>query len=293
MMYQISRIKSSLLRIGATNITQSGDELRMCCPIHSEKNPSFSVNWKTLKYFDFHDSTGGHLFDLIAKQEGCSREEVKERLLLPPSFQLNLESLEKNRKRVDKSRVKTFKKFFDSLETDFTTPFRFISLKVLKDYQVKYSSLLKRIVIPIRDQKGNTCQYELRDIKKRLKKKVLYLQGVPVHDYLFNLYRAKKNKAVTLVEGTMDALSLISRGFNTVSSFGSYVSAAQKHLLVRYFNKIYVAFDPDKAGIEATKKVVEALKNFVDIINVKLPRDPDETKKQELIKCFKRQKDEF
>jgi len=282
-------VKSILTKLGIEKVKESGDELRMLCPFHLEKRPSFSLNWKTLKFFDFHNHKGGTIYDLIAFKLGCSKEEAKDQFnkTLPL---LILENKKTSDIKQRKKSLKNFIRFYNTLDYNNKTinvlRKRFISKEVIEDYKIKYSPLMKRIVIPITDEKNKIAQFELRDVEKGSKKKVLYLPNISVHTMLFNLYRAKKYDSVILTEGALDCLSLVSRSFNSVASFGTYLSLEQKKLLLKHFRKVFLAFDPDEAGRNATKESFYSLKTFLKVVPLQLTCDPDELRKKEIIQLL-------
>jgi len=55
-----------------------GDELLCCCPLHDDKNPSFSINLKTGKYICFAGCGAGDFIDLISKLENVGRASAED-----------------------------------------------------------------------------------------------------------------------------------------------------------------------------------------------------------------------
>lgn len=90
---------------------------------------------------------------------------------------------------------------------------------------------------------------------------------------------AKERKAI-IVEGQIDTLRLIQVGFNcTVAGQGTAFGEGHvKELLQLGLNEVYLAFDADKAGNEATMKVGHLFqKEGIDVKIIELPQgeDPD------------------
>ncbi|HLC99850.1 MAG TPA: toprim domain-containing protein, partial [Patescibacteria group bacterium] len=83
-----------------------------------------------------------------------------------------------------------------------------------------------------------------------------------------------------IVEGNMDVVGLHQAGFlNAVCSGGTALTAEQFTLMSRYAPKWMFAFDPDAAGVEATKRAFrDALKTDLEVYALVLPqgKDPDE-----------------
>lgn len=83
-------------------------------------------------------------------------------------------------------------------------------------------------------------------------------------EILFGLYQAKeaikKNGSAIIVEGYIDALSMVQSGFeNTVAPMGTALTLSQIRLLSRFCEKIIILMDGDDAGKRASLKCVEAI----------------------------------
>jgi DNA primase len=78
---------------------------------------------------------------------------------------------------------------------------------------------------------------------------------------------------VIAVEGQIDALSVRADGLATVGCLGGVKT---KHLQkLRRVRRVYACFDPDRAGVESTLKLCEALGNAVRVITLPDGRDPN------------------
>lgn len=146
----------------------------------------------------------------------------------------------------------------------------------------------ERITFPICDAGGAPIGFSARLFKKEtFGGKYVNTPETPLFKkskVLFGLHHsrrriAKEQKAL-IVEGQIDALRLIQKGFNfTVASQGTAFGEGHvKELLNLGLKKAYLAFDSDPAGLEATLKVGEMLvRNSVDVHVVALPQgsDPD------------------
>ena len=151
-----------------------------------------------------------------------------------------------------------------------------------------YDTFINRIMIPIENLKGeivgftgrifngedNTAKYLNTKETEIFKKSSL----------LFNYYNAKnfirENHLVIVVEGNMDAIKLSAKGFkNVVALMGVALSNEQIDILKRLKVPVVLMLDNDNAGLEATVKNGEVLKqNGVDVQVVRLSgaKDPDE-----------------
>ncbi len=102
-----------------------------------------------------------------------------------------------------------------------------------------------------------------------------FQREVPRKAILFNLHRVKaaQHDTVVLVEGVFDAAAVHQLGMpNVVASLSCQVSANQRALLSR-FRRVFVLFDADAAGAEATRALEEEL--GPSAVRVALPKaDP-------------------
>ena len=103
--------------------------------------------------------------------------------------------------------------------------------------------------------------------------------------------RMTKERQAIIVEGQIDALRLIQSGFNiTVASQGTAFGEGHvKELANLGVNLIYIAFDSDEAGYEATCKVGHLIqKEGIDVRVIQLPagNDPDQFIKEEGPEAF-------
>lgn len=164
----------------------------------------------------------------------------------------------------------------------------------IEKYDYPYDYFKDRIIFPIFNLVGKVVGFGSRTIPS---KKVFY-QNVsepptyinspetPVFhkgNVLYGLYQSKefiaKEKSVCVVEGYMDVLILFQEGINTVvAPLGTALSEQQAKILKRFCEKIYLLFDPDDAGVEATisaAKSVFSAGGYPQVIQIE-QKDPDE-----------------
>jgi DNA primase len=162
--------------------------------------------------------------------------------------------------------------------------------------EMKEAGLVSRS-IPPRDNFSNRLIFPIRDLFEHLvgfggrtigKEEPKYLNSPDSsvfkkgeNLYAFQLAKqgiAKKN-FVLLVEGYLDAIMLHQFGFeNTAASLGTSLTIQQAKLLGRYVEKVIVAYDGDKAGLEAMKRAMIILQQAnLDFFLLILPEgdDPD------------------
>jgi len=86
---------------------------------------------------------------------------------------------------------------------------------------------------------------------------------------IYGIFEAKSHivekDCALIVEGYMDAISLYDRGFkNVVASLGTALTSEQIKLISRFTKNIILVFDGDAAGISASIKGIDRLKEYND-----------------------------
>ncbi|MBR6654138.1 MAG: DNA primase [Oscillospiraceae bacterium] len=91
--------------------------------------------------------------------------------------------------------------------------------------------------------------------------------------YGINLAKNTKRGNFILCEGNIDVVTLHQAGFdNAVASMGTSLTTDQTRLISRYAKEIIICYDNDPAGIKATDRALEILKNSEFSVKVlKLP----------------------
>ncbi len=82
--------------------------------------------------------------------------------------------------------------------------------------------------------------------------------GLPSPKPLFGLEAMRGSPSVVVCEGLFDFLVLRTWGYPAVALMGTHASAAVLEQL-RAFQRVYVALDQDDAGIEATRRLEQAI----------------------------------
>ena len=79
----------------------------------------------------------------------------------------------------------------------------------------------------------------------------------------------KKHKFVIIVEGYFDVIAFNKLGFSNVASpSGTALTIQQLNQISKYTDEIYLCFDNDQAGVEATKRIVEIKNNISKDLNI-------------------------
>ncbi len=150
-----------------------------------------------------------------------------------------------------------------------------------------YDRLRGRVIIPIADILGRVVAFGGRILNPDNTPKYLNTPETEIFSkgrLLFGLDKA--NRAISaancaiVVEGYMDAISLVSAGIeNVVATLGTAFTAEHAKLLTRYARRVIFCYDSDEAGQRATIRALPILQNAgaeIFVIVVPEGKDPDE-----------------
>ncbi len=334
------RQQSDILRVISdyVSLKKRGTNHWACCPFHSEKSPSFSVNGAKQFFKCFGCGKAGDVFTFVMEIEGSPFPEavatVAAKMGIPvPEFDGSREQGEADRRRTDLLQLnKWATEFFEQnltgtvegrrgldyllrrgLTEETRNHFRIgyapNSWEALGNHlrrmgaarhQIESSGLVtlrengsgfydrfrSRLIFPITDAQGRIIAFGGRIIGEGEPK---YLNSPETAIYtkgqnLFGLYQAREamrqSGYAVLVEGYLDFLVPFQAGVrNIVATLGTALTEHQVRLLGRYVRQIIVNFDPDSAGVAATRRSLEVLlaNGFkVNVLTLPENLDPDE-----------------
>lgn len=182
---------------------------------------------------------------------------------------------------------KIFKKTIESQKLRYVKDYRRVSdemkaafsMEELKEYGFFNDNHHLRffkheLILPYLDEQGYPVYFQARSIDPETSPKELNLKGpitLPYNRPLLNLMPG----VIYLCEGVIDTLTLIDKGFQAVGVPG--VKAFREEWIDLFKNKkVYIAFDNDAPGQEATSKVKEMLKSHgIFANNIQLPEGMD------------------
>jgi len=257
----------------------SGDELRCCCPLHSDLTPSFSINLETGKYMCFAGCGGGDFIDLISRIEEISRESAREFLYQIEDKEISLNILKNKLENIFKEEKKekntildeSVIKNFNYENIDYMTK-RGFSLKTIREFEI--GLYRQGVTIPIRDENNNLVAVLVRPTTNEYFLK--YFPIIPKIGYkksliLFGLNKiGKEEKEVIIVEGHFDVLKAFQCGFaNTVAIQGTNLSEYHMRLIFNRFDKVTLALDNDGPGKKAQKTAINKLRNKLTLFKFK------------------------
>jgi len=159
-----------------------------------------------------------------------------------------------------------------------------------------YDRFRGRIIFPIFSETGKILAFGGRTIYDS-PSKYINSPDSPLYKKnrnLYGLYQTKQfireKKAVVLVEGNIDLISLFQHGIkNVVASLGTALGEQQVYLLKRFAENITLFYDSDRAGITAairgTEKMLE--QNVIPkVIAFEEAMDPDDFIRNRGLKAF-------
>lgn len=156
----------------------------------------------------------------------------------------------------------------------------------IQEWELGWDDDDRRIVIPIRDVKGNLAGYSRKAIDAGSDLPWLHSEGFKKEFYLYGEHKIDLNyKTAILVEGFFDVIHLWQSGYvNALGIMGTALNRPQREKLVMFFDRVLLALDPDKAGILATQQIRDQLYGRVELEEVELPygKDPDQIRTKAL-----------
>ncbi len=148
-----------------------------------------------------------------------------------------------------------------------------------------YDKFRNRLMFPILDIRGNVIGFGGRTLVDDKAKYMNSPQSI-AYDKSKNVYGVSNLKNSTkigkiiLVEGYMDVISLTNYGYDyTIASLGTSLTHDQAKLIKRYCKNIYICYDGDSAGQNATSRAIEIFKEqdiSPSIIVIPDNLDPDD-----------------
>ena len=136
-------------------------------------------------------------------------------------------------------------------------------------------------MIPIREESGNVIAFGARAILPNQNPKYLNSPDTVLYNksrILYGIDKAKNKMIeedfVVIMEGYFDVISAQAAGLkNAVASCGTALTVDHVKLIAKYSKsrKIYLAFDTDAAGLKATQRSTEVIKEaFTGLGNLKI-----------------------
>mgnify|MGYP001032939423 FL=1 len=147
-----------------------------------------------------------------------------------------------------------------------------------------YDAYRNRVIFPIISANGRVLGFGARTMGDDTPK-YLNTGDTPIFNKRYNLYglnlqRGKRPGDLIMVEGYMDVVRLYEGGVtNAVASLGTALTVQQARLLKRYVPRVYICYDGDTAGQNATLRGMDILAGEgleVRVMAIPGGQDPDE-----------------
>ena len=227
-------------------LKRSGKNYWLCCPFHTEKTPSFTINNNNVLrdnnyFYTYKIKDNKKVLDFLLNERGISLDNIKKYNL--GFVTSGISSLLQ-------------KKYSDNLLIE--------SGLFTKDSNSKLKDLLKyRITIPIFDEHNKIISFSGRRLPDSNYPK--YINGLETpffqkKDVLYGLNFSKKDihlrNTVFIVEGYFDHIILSQHNVkNSVATMGTSITSSQLDKIFTLADNIIFCFDGDTAGIKAALKV--------------------------------------
>lgn len=162
-----------------------------------------------------------------------------------------------------------------------------------------YDAYRDRVIFPILDINSRVLGFGAR-VMTNEKPKYINTGDTPIYNKRNNLYglhiqKGQRIDSLFMVEGYTDVIGLFENGVtNAVASLGTALTVQQARLLKRYVNTVYIAYDGDSAGQNATIRGLDILTDAgIDVRVIVFPddMDPDEFIRKRGRDSFDRLKD--
>lgn len=270
-----------------------GDAITFLMKIH---------NWdymQTIKYLaerynvelpEYNVDSGKHKEERTLMTEACKKavEFYQDILLSSPSDNIAVKYL--NKRDITPAIISKFSlglslkepnMLYNKLKRDYDDSILEKAGLILKSNQGRYVDRFRnRIIIPIQNEQGEYIAFGARAIEEGQNPKYLNSSDSPIYNksrILYGLYTAKEaikqEDSVVIMEGYFDVISAQAHGIhNAIASCGTSMTLEHVKMLSKYTRsrRIYLSFDTDLAGQNATKRGGELIKSaFSGLGNIK------------------------
>ena len=298
----LSLLRSHINNGKLSNMVFKGEEVSVSCPFHKEgkeNKPSCFIyvgednNLPRGTFHCFTCNESGNLIKFIASCLDNTEYYAKEWL----KKYFTLEIKETNSLNIEEAicfapKKKKINFLNDSILENFQSwhPYigkRNISKEIANRFQIKYDSLTKTIVFPVRDIKGNFLFLTRRSIES----KNFYIDS-EAEKTVYLLDEAVKNNLnqVIVVESQINALVSYSYGFPAIALFGAGTTKGQIEELNKTNILHYILmYDNDEAGRKGASKFKKMIKKNTFVTDILMPKGKDvaDCSKEEFIKILK------
>jgi len=139
-------------------------------------------------------------------------------------------------------------------------------------FEMNNFKIVDSILIPILDIEANIMGFETRSLKTDAK--VRYNKVFTDEELFIPQYGLRNpnftSEYVILTEGAFDTETLIQLGYNSVSGLRASMPSALLHFLAVFFDKIIIALDNDKSGINNTRRIIQFYSRYYPDLDIEV-----------------------
>lgn len=249
-------IASVLQELGVDIRRTSGREISGCCPVHEkrtgreDRSPSWSMNAESGLWICHSCGARGTLAGLVSELTGNpdSVSAVNQLLIETGINRLTTPKTIESEPTVD---WVTYTRFEQAPIKELVI--RNLDPDVALAHGIKWHVLKQAWVIPIVSPLGELMGWQ----EKGYNWFNNFPAGVKKSKTLFGIERFQSRTAV-IVESPLDVVRFASSfgGMQALATFGAFVSKEQMNLITDVAEKVIIAMDNDKAGIESAKTLL-------------------------------------
>ena len=291
----LQRVKSELTNGKLDIVEVKGEQIRVTCPVHKdgkENKPSayIYIGDSEVPYGSWHCFTcgsSGNFANFIAHCFDKPNAWARQWLIKNFGEAFSETTLDLQRIELEKPKIKVYD---DSILNQFESYHPYMTQRGLTDeiiakFEIKYDSLTKSIVFPVRDLKGNIIYLTKRSIEG----KKFYIEKDVDKSIPYLLYNIVKDniKEVVVCEGQFDALKSWTFGKPAIAMIGAGTPKEQMATLNKLDILHYIlCYDNDSAGRKGAERFKSMINKrcFVDDIIMPKGRDVGDLTKEEFDK---------
>lgn len=251
MMAGTTDLADFLMSIGV-DVRRAGQEISGRCPVHlsrtgkEDNSPSWSMNADSGLWLCYSCGARGTLPQLIMELTGKDDFSVTQMLMNNSVERLQMPKWEKV-PEVDHHMYL----HYGNVPTQYLSA-RNISEESARSYGIRWNDKNNSWIIPIVSPEGVLVgwQEKAKDFVRN------HPRGLKMRNTLFGIEKTV-HKTIILVESPLDVVRFASSfdGMNCLATFGASITKEQLQLAYSVADKLIVAMDNDKAGIDSAKNI--------------------------------------
>lgn len=247
-----------------------GKELTASCPLHSERNPSFSMNIETGLWQCFSKCGGGNFHQLVERALSYNFQEAES--WIRSNGQSNSANV------IEEEFTRLVTPVLISSDTGTEVPLfwkqeylmfnrntmplwildRGFTWETINHWQMVYNLGTDAVIFPVfwnNEWVGTVTRNTRPDLPKYKNS-----DGLPVENIFFGEISSTRRDIIILCEGVLDVIWFWQLGYHAVSVLGANLTEEQIRVLQAHqFGEIVLAFDNDDTGKRATSETVKKL----------------------------------